>query len=66
MNDQAILGMTVNERLHYFNLFASFERAVKSGDLPALTGVLLQAQLSREQADETARSVLDDPGRYGY
>jgi hypothetical protein len=66
MATQSIEGMTVNERLSHFDLFASFDHAVKSQDLAALVQVLVQAQLSQEQAEYTARTVLANPERYGF
>jgi hypothetical protein len=66
MAHPSIEGMTVNERLLHFGLVEPFDRAAKSGDLGALIQVLVQAQLSQEQAEYTARTVLANPHRYGY
>ena len=63
---QSINGMTVNERLFHFGLFEPFDRAAKARDFAALVGVLVQAQFSQQQAEQTARTLLADPQRYGF
>ena len=63
---QSVEGMTVNERLFHFGLFEAFEAAARDRDVPALVRVLLQAQLSEEQASWTATAVVTDPERYGF
>jgi hypothetical protein len=64
--DDSVGGMTVNERLFHFGLIESFDLAAKSGNFDALVHLLVQAKLSEEQAEQTARGLLDDPKRYGY
>jgi hypothetical protein len=66
MSDDAVRGMTVNERLVHFGLVAAFAAAVRSGDLEAVVAVLSRAQLGAEQAQATARSVLANPQYYGF
>ncbi|WP_157578911.1 hypothetical protein [Rudaea cellulosilytica] len=60
-----IEGMTVNERLSHFNLFAAFDEAVKSGKLEVIVSVLRRAQFTEAQANLTASSVLANPSRLG-
>jgi hypothetical protein len=64
--DESVDGMTVNERLYHSGLIESFDLAAKSRDFGALVHLLVQAKLSEEQAEQTARGLLDDPKRYGY
>ena len=65
-DQQSVEGMTVNERLAHFGLFEHFDAAAKARDLAALVDVLLQAQLSEEQAKQTAGALVADPARYGF
>ena len=58
--------MTVNERLYHFGLFSDFDAAVRARDKPAVIAVLLRAQFTPQQADNTATKVLAAPERYGY
>lgn len=64
--NESVGGMTVNERLFHYGLFESFDLAAKSRNFDALVHLLIQAKFSEEQAEQTARSLLDDPKRYGY
>ena len=64
-DDTQIAGMTVNERLAHFGLFDAFDSAVKSRNPGAVINVLLRANLSVEQANETAVSVLAAPSYNG-
>ena len=66
MNDDNILGMTVNERLFHFGLFNSFNAAAKSRDFKILVQILLKAQFSPKQAEDTAHALLASPQRYGF
>jgi len=59
-------GMTVNERLSHFGLFQEFDAAVASRNVSAVVEVLLRAQLTPEQAQETASAVVSNPERYGF
>ncbi len=59
-------GMTVNERLWFFNLSDEFENCIKRKDENCAVGVLIRAKFTSEQAKETARSVLENPKYYGY
>jgi hypothetical protein len=59
-------GMTVNERLHVAGLLDAFDRAIRARDESAAMAVLVHLELSRMQAVETVRMVLEFPGRYGY
>ncbi len=64
--DELVSGMTVNERLFHFGLYESFDLAAKSRNYEALVRLLVQIRFSEEQAEETARTLLADPKRYGY
>jgi hypothetical protein len=67
MTDESdIAGMTVNERLAHFGLFADFESAVRARDKSAVIAVLLKARFTVEQAEYTATTLLHAPYRYGY
>ena len=66
MTEQDIEGMTVNERLFHFGLVGRFDDAARARDVPAMMHILLQAQLSEEQAQFTANTVAADPGYYGH
>ncbi|WP_313912712.1 hypothetical protein [Tahibacter sp.] len=56
--DKFVAGMTVNERLAHFGLVEVFDAALGSRDYLAVVSVLQQAQLTDEQAFETATAVL--------
>ena len=66
MTDQAIEGMTVNERLFHFGLIDRFDAAARSGDVSTMVEILLQAKLSEVQASKTAQTVAANPKLYGY
>lgn len=66
MEELSVAGMTVNERLSHFGLFEPFDAAARARDVSALVQVLLRAQLSEEQALQTASAVVADPKRYGF
>ncbi len=66
MTEPSIRGMTVNERLFHFGLVESFDLAVKARDHAGLVEVLLNAQFSKQQAEETAITVLANPAYYGF
>ena len=59
-------GMTVNERLYEAGLMKSFDKAVRRRNRAEIVEVLLQVELSPEQAAETTDAILSDPTRYGY
>jgi len=63
---QTVAAMTVNERLAHFGLFGRFDAAVKSRDKTAVVEVLIQLELSREDAEQIASTVLRTPEKYGY
>ena len=66
MTEPSIQGMTVNERLFHFGLFESFDLAATARDHAGLVEVLLNAQFSKQQAEETATAVLGNPAYYGF
>jgi hypothetical protein len=59
-------GMTVNERLFACDLFEVWEKAVNNRDRENMISVLLEAQLTNEQAIETVDTVLKNPKYYGF
>ena len=59
-------GMTVNERLYEAGLIGAFDTAVRRRRRADIIEVLLQVELSPEQAAETTDAILKDPRRYGY
>jgi hypothetical protein len=66
LNDNyPVAAMTVNERLDHFGLYADFLAAVASREFRAVTEVLRTAELTDEQAHETAIAILANPARYG-
>lgn len=67
MNDDSdVRAMTVNERLAYFKLFDALDTAVASRRLSDITKVLLEAQLTVDQAHQTAIAILDNPAQYSF
>lgn len=66
MKDNNNDGMTINERLHYFNLFDKFDQAIMNRDNDEIIRILKLARLSEAQAEETADAILAHPEKYGY
>lgn len=62
----ALDGMTVNERLFHLGLFAEFDDAVNCRDKTRIVGVLLKAELSADQAEESAAAILAAPEKYVF
>jgi hypothetical protein len=58
--------MTVNERLSDAGLLEQFDIAARARDRARLVELLVRAELSREQAEDTVRALLAHPRRYGY
>lgn len=58
-------GMTVNERLIAAGLLSAFDTAARSRDKSNMIDILLQVQLSADQAEETVNAILNDPAKYG-
>ena len=65
-DEEELKGMTVNERLLHFGLLSSFDAAVRSQNLDAVTSILKAAKFSLSQAETTAAAVLANPKNYGY
>jgi hypothetical protein len=59
-------GMTVNERLFVCDLLKSFDKATRRRDRGKMISVLLDAQLTNEQAIETVDTILKNPKYYGF
>ncbi|MFO0991682.1 MAG: hypothetical protein U1E67_07115 [Hyphomicrobiales bacterium] len=66
MTEKRYAAMTVNERLFAADLLAQFDDAVNRQDRAAIIKVLCLVELSDEQAEEIADSILADPAYYGY
>jgi hypothetical protein len=58
--------MTVNERLFHLGLVEAFAAAAKARDFESLVRILTKARLSPFEAEQSARSLLSDPARYGF
>ena len=66
MNQNYLSGMTVNERLFYFNLLEKFDSCIDSNNRELAIETLCEAQLSLEQAIETVSQIFENPKAYGY
>ena len=64
--DSAVKGMTVNERLYYFDRVDAWDRATRARDRDDMLAVLKRCQFTEEQRIETVDAVLADPKRYGF
>jgi hypothetical protein len=64
--NNAVQGMTINERLSHFNARREFDIAVKSQNLDAVISILQRLELTAQSAKETAQTVLSNPKYYGY
>lgn len=58
-------AMTVNERLFAANLLKAFDAAARGRDKSEMIKILLEVQLSPDQAKETVSAILNDPAKYG-
>jgi len=65
-DDTDVRAMTVNERLAYLRLFDALDTAVASRRLSDVTKVLQEANLTVEQAHQTAIAILDNPTQYSF
>ena len=59
-------GMTVNERLYHINKIDAFDNAINSGNTNKAIEILLLAELSQEQAEQTVNTIIENPNKYGY
>ena len=59
-------GMTVNERFFAAGLLSQFDQAINTENPNEAINILMQLELSAEQAQETVGAILKDPKRYGY
>jgi hypothetical protein len=59
-------AMTVNERLFASGLLQEFDLAARGRDASRMTKILLQVQMTPEQAENTIRALLKNPEYYGY
>jgi hypothetical protein len=58
-------AMTVNERLFVAGLLGTFDTAARARDKSRMIEILLQVQLSPDQAQETVKAILNNPAKYG-
>ena len=66
MKESELAGMTVNERLFAFDLFAEFDQAAKTRNKNELIKILMRAKFSKQVAVETTEALLLNPAKYGY
>jgi hypothetical protein len=66
MNQNELNGMTVNERLVYFNLLELFDQSIKTENRNLAVEILHKAKFSNERASETVDTILKNPKEYGY
>ena len=59
-------AMTTNERLYTAGLLEQFDVAAESRNRDAMIRILLQVDLSAEEAASIAEKILAAPGRYGH
>jgi hypothetical protein len=62
-NDNA---MTVNERLYVAGLLDQFGSAAKSHSRDTMIQILMQVNISSEEATSIVDKILEAPGQYGY
>jgi hypothetical protein len=58
-------GMTVNERLVAAGLLDAFDTASRNRYKSKMIEILLQVQMSPDQAEETVSAILSNPTKYG-
>ena len=61
-----LAGMTINERLFHIGLLKEFDAAILAREEREAVAILLRAELSKEQAQNTVAAIFSDPGMYGY
>jgi hypothetical protein len=54
-------GMTVNERLVAAGLLDAFDAAGRNRNKSKMVAILLQVQMSPDQAEKTVSAILSDP-----
>lgn len=57
-------GMTVNERLVAAGLLDAFDTAGRNRNKSKMIEILLQVQMSPDQAEKTVSMILSDPAKY--
>jgi len=58
--------MTVNERLVVSGQIAAWDKAVIGRDRAKMIEILMAAEMTAEQAAETADTTLANPEKYGF
>lgn len=66
MANDRFAGMTVNERLYEGSVMEDFDEAAKVRNRQKMISLLLQVELSQEQAVQTTDAILANPKKYGY
>lgn len=66
MSVHDLRGMTVNERLFVLGLMAGFDQAARAKDRKVLIAILIKAEFSEDQAQQTVEMLLSNPERYGF
>jgi cytochrome c553 len=59
-------GMTTNERLHEAGLIDQFDDAAKGRNKEQMIHILRNVELSENDAEAIANTILADPKRYGF
>ena len=59
-------GMTTNERLFVAGTLERFDDAVKKADRETMVKLLVNVQISGEEARQITETILSDPKRFGY
>jgi len=65
MSDE-VRGMTTNERLGHFGLFAEWDAAVIARDSERMVSTLMKAQFTKDEAAWISATVLKSPSTYGF
>ena len=60
------VGMTVNEMLNDAGLLPEFDVAVRGRNRERMVEILVRVEMTLEQAEYTADTILDNPAHYGY
>ncbi len=59
-------AMTVNERLFEARLLDKFDQAVRERNKASMVSLLLRVDFNRDQAENAADSILENPKFFGY
>lgn len=59
-------GKTLNERLVEAELIDDFGNAVKKRDSEKIVDILLKVNIEQSEAEQTAKTILENPSNYGF